>query len=258
MINPAELEVGRRALVVLLHGFMGGRIQFVPMASMLSRKHDVLNYGYPSRADTIEGHAQSLLEAVDSRIQQDKATGHTPTGTRPVHFVTHSFGGVVLHRAFADGLADIIDLSTRQLPSRCVMLAPPLRGASLARSFRKEQLFGPEFVRQRVHAVAQTIMGPACGAQLMSREPKMFQQTIGSIPRAVQVLVIAGNTGRINPLIGEESDGIVGVSETMLNRPHFRKTCRLTHNVLLFSGRVWKCVDAFLDGEQVGELYPKS
>lgn len=250
----------QRALVVLLHGFLGGRIQFQPMASMLSSKHDVLNYGYRSRADTIEGHSQTLLDTMEVRMQSIKQKSPS---IKHVHFVTHSFGGVVLHRAFKDGLADIIGINNEHptTATRCVMIAPPVGGASLARAFHKDKdnnFLRPEFIKNGLHLVAQRILGEQCGAQLMCHETEWFKQSIGTIPRQVDCLVIVGTTGRINPFINEVSDGIVGVSETVLDRPHFRKNVRLTHNFLLYSKDVWQGVTSFLDGKPVGEWHPSS
>lgn len=252
-----------RALVVLIHGFLGGRIQFVPMASMLSSKYDLLNYGYRSRADTLEGHAETLLCTMEARMQAMSLSsnlGNSKTlisenDMRQVHFITHSFGGVVLHRAFKDGLADILKINQRETESRCVMLAPPLRGARFARAFQKDRIAGPNFFKTGLNSLAETIMGKECGAQLMWNESKWFKESLGTIPNLVKVLVISGDAGRLNPLIDENSDGVVSTSETMLNRPHFRKTVRMTHNLMLYSGDVRNSIYRFLDGEDVGELH---
>lgn len=248
-MSGTSLKATNRALVVLVHGFLGGRVQFLPMASMLSKSYDVLNFGYPSRKDTLLGHANALCDAVAQRVEHDKREGLKDQRSG-LHFVTHSFGGVVLHRAFAAGLKDILPADT---PTRCVLMAPPLRGARLARAFRKDQMVGPELFRSMIHSAAERIMGPGCGAELMTNESEWFEAQLGVVPNDVEILVIAGVYGKINPLIDGESDGIVAVDETMMNRRHIRFHIGLTHNMLLLSREVINCIMTFLDGHSVGE-----
>lgn len=239
-----------QSLVVLIHGFLGGRIQLVPVASMLRKKHDVLNYGYRSREDKLSGHANVLCETVTKRLELEKHEGisHRRAG---VHFVTHSFGGVVLHRAFANGLGSILPSEVR---TRCVLMAPPLRGVAFARAFRKDRLGGPTMMRNAVHAAAAGVLGAHSGAELMMNESKWYDAQLGTIPENVDVLVVAGTYGRINPLIDDESDGVVAVRETIMNRRHYRMEVPLTHNLLLYNGEVMRSVSSFLDGQNVGDL----
>lgn len=248
-----------RALVVLAHGFLGGRIQLVPMASVLSRKYDVLNYSYPSRGDTLRGHANALYDTIAERMRIEGEEGiangsvRAGSGQRPaVHFVTHSFGGAVLHRAFADGLASL--LPDTGATTRCVMLAPPLRGAAFARAFQHDAIAGPDMVKGVVHAVVSRVLGQYSGAELLGKNRQWFENELGMIPEEVAVLVVAGASGRINPLIGGVSDGIVALKETVMRRRHYRVHVRLTHNLMLYSREIRHCVDSFLDCRPVGEL----
>lgn len=247
-----------RALVVLAHGFLGGRIQFIPLASSLSQKYCVLNYGYQSRQDTLSGHARLLQDTVAERLSMEtKAQG----GVRPtVHFVTHSFGGVIVHRALSDGLykhlrenGSSADAGA-QGPTRCVMIGPPLRGATLARAFRKEHLVGPDFIRRALYAAATSVLGAQSGAELLLRGPEWFDDAVGIIPKHVGVLVVAGDWGRINPLIDDASDGVVAINETVMNRPHYRIHVQLTHNIMLYNREVRDCIEMFLGGQNVGEF----
>lgn len=228
-------------LVVLAHGFLGARVQLLPVAASLSQRYDVLNFAYRSRQDTLAGHARSLVDGVGSRLARKK---------QRVHFVTHSFGGLVAHRAFSEGLAELLDLGK----TRCVMIGPPFRGAAFARAFRRENIGGPEVLRGVVHAAARSIMGDFCGMELMMRDEEWFKENLGQIPDEVRVLVVAGAYGRINPLIGGLSDGVVGVEETRLDREHFRMEVACTHNLLLYSPKVWRSISEFLEGRDVGEL----
>lgn len=247
-----------RALVVLVHGFLGTRIQLIPMASMLARKYDVLNFGYRSRQDTVRGHAQLLHDTVAERLDSETRLrgGVQPT----VHFVSHSFGGVVVHRALSEGLCKNIRKDGKavdvggQGATRCVMIAPPLRGAAFARAFQRDRLRGPNFLKGALHATAASILGPNSGAELMHRDTGWFSEALGVVPEHIGVLVVAGAWGRPNPLIDDVSDGIVAVRETVMNRRHFRVHVKLTHNFLLYSKEVRECVGTFLEGRNVGEL----
>lgn len=232
-----------RELVVLAHGFLGGRVQLLPIAASLARQYDVLNFGYRSRADTLNGHSRTLVDTLKSRLGRKKQT---------VHFVTHSFGGVVLHNAFRKGLVDVLGDEARK--TRCVMIGPPLRGASFARAFQVDNLVGPEMVKNALHVTARTVLGEHSGGQLMMKDPGWFERTLGTIPEEVAVLVIAGSRGKLNPLISGESDGVVAVEETMLNRRHFRLKVGMSHNLLLYTPEVITSISEFLDGNEVGEL----
>lgn len=235
-----------KELVVLAHGFLGGRVQLLPIAASLAQQFDVLNFGYRSREDTLNGHSLSLVDTVKSRLGRKKQT---------VHFVTHSFGGVVLHNAFRKGLLDVLGDDARK--TRCVMIGPPLHGASFARAFQTKNLMGPDMVRNAVHMTARTVLGEHSGGQLMMKEPDWFKKTLGTIPEEVKVLVICGSRGNLNPLIGGESDGVVGVEETILNRKHFRLKVAMSHNLLLYTPEVLNSITTFLEGNEVGEVFDR-
>lgn len=229
--------------MVLAHGFLGGRVQFLPLAARLAyEEYDVLNFGYRSRSDTLRNHSQSLIDTVRSRLTRKN---------QRVHFVTHSFGGVVLHNAFAKGLGQVVGRG-----SRCVLIAPPLRGAAFARAFQRESLWGPQVVREMLHRMAKGILGGHSGLELMMGDELWFEKELGEIPNDVEVMVVVGEWGRWNPLIEEVSDGVVGVGETLMRRRHCRLKVGATHNVLLYSPLVHESVVRFLKGDDVGEIVP--
>lgn len=233
-----------RALVVLVHGLFGSRVQLLPIALSLSKKYDILNFGYKSRADNLKGHCQSLVDVVETRLMRE---------TQRVHFVSHSYGGLIVHRAFSEGLRDILGENLGH--GRCVLIGPPLRGASFARSFQKQNIRGIETVRSVIHGTARAVLGDHSGAELLMKDERWFKRQIGQIPQEIEVLVIAGSCGRMNPLIDGDSDGVVGVSESLLHRKHYRMELNLTHNLLLFSPTVLRSISQFLNGEHVGSLH---
>ncbi|KAI0567343.1 Alpha/beta hydrolase [Gracilaria domingensis] len=232
-----------RELVVLVHGLFGHRFQLLPIAVSLSRRFDVLNFGYRSRADTLHGHSQSLVDVVETRLKKEP---------QPVHFVSHSFGGLLVHRAFSQRLRDL--LGDHMQHSRCVLVSPPLRGAAFARAFQRENIRGPEAMKDVIHGTAKVILGENCGAELLMHDEHWFAKQLGEIPPEVEVLVVAGHRGRLNPLIDEDSDGVVGLRESLLRRSHYRMEVELNHKLILYSPTVITSISDFLAGKQVGSL----
>lgn len=238
--NPAP----SRGLVVLLHGFLGSRVQLLPLAATISRNnYSVLNYSYRSRSFCLNSHSLSLVDTLHSRLERTPET--------PVHFVTHSFGGVVLHRAFSDGLKDVVGND-----SRVVMIAPPVRGAKFARAFRQDEgWWGKGYMAWGMEQAARGVLGGESGKELMEGDAEWFRKNIGHIPHEVDVLVIVGEGETWwNPLIGGKSDGVVGVDETVLRRKHWRLGVRARHNMLLYKREVESAVLGFIGGNEVGEL----
>lgn len=232
-----------KGLVVLVHGLFGHRYQLLPIAFSLANRYDVLNFGYKSRADTLHGHCQSLLDVVETRLNKER---------QHVHFVSHSFGGLLVHRAFSEGLEHVLGDEFRR--SRCVLIGPPLRGAAFARAFQRQNIPGPEVVKNLVHGTARTILGDNSGNELLMNDEQWYAKQLGVIPPEVDVLVVAGCRGRMNPLINEDSDGVVGVNESMMSRPHYRMEVNLTHKLMVYSPTVISSVSDFLEGKQVGSL----
>lgn len=238
--NPAATS---RSCVFLVHGFLGGRIQLLPIAASLAREYDILNFSYRSRTQTLRVHSESLIDAVSARLKK---------GNQTIHFVTHSFGGVVLHHAFANGLQEVIEDNLSE--TRCVLLAPPLRGAALARTFQRKNIKGPDLFKSAVYTTAKTILGDQAGRELMCNDETWYDKQVGVIPEKVKLLVIAGTLGSLNPLIDGESDGVVAVRETIPNRLFYQKRISLSHNLLVTSPTVISLIYEFLDGNEIGEL----
>lgn len=94
----------------------------------------VVNFGYPSRSETIESLTDSLRKAVRECCEGTDGT---------LHFVTHSMGGVLVRSYLAD----------REEPfeGRVVMLSPPNQGSEIVDAYADSpllrSLLGPAGVR---------------------------------------------------------------------------------------------------------------
>jgi hypothetical protein len=209
----------RGELVVLVHGLGRTRHSLARLARHLEREgFATARFGYPSTRRSIDDHAEALRSWLD-RLE----------GVERVSFVTHSLGGIVVRAALerppAPGAPAV---------GRVVMLAPPSRGSSLAHALERWRPI-------------RWILGPSGGelgdgAGLTVAEP----------PPSVAVAVVAGARGRDggwNPLVPGDDDGIVGVDETRLERPHEHLVVRGMHTWLMNRPAVREAVLRFLRRE---------
>lgn len=203
--------------VVLLHGLGRGAWSMRPLAGRLAQAgFRVHNLGYPRRADSIETVTAVLQPLFNGCCTQD---------ARRVHFVTHSFGGLVL-RSF---------LSGHPPPNlgRAVMLAPPNRGSQIVDRFGGWRLF-------------RSLMGPLT--------PRLGTGP-GDLPALLpapecEFGVIAGSRW-INPLgplcLPSPHDGTVSVSQTRLAGMRDHLVVARNHTFMMDSPQVAQQVIHFLN-----------
>ena len=205
----------RGELVVLLHGLgRTYRSMALPARRLRAAGFRTLNVGYPSRRRSIAELAAHVSARLDRELTSDESC---------VHFLTHSLGGIVLRKMFAEARLPF-------RPGRVVMLGPPNQGSAVAERLGDLRIF-------------RALLGPA--GQELRAGPDCVPRQIG--PATFSLGVIAGTRAStpLSRLIDGPDDGIVGVHETKLegavafvtvHRGHtFLMRCReVTRQVIYF------------------------
>lgn len=168
-------------LVVLLHGLWRGWRAMQPLARALEREgFSTLNIPYPS----------SRLP-VARLVAQVRAEVEKVARDQPVHFITHSLGGILVRSL----LAEQVPWTT----GRIVMLAPPNGGSEIV-DWSKS------------HPLLHQVLGPAGRALGSDGVPR----ELPALPSGVEAAVIMGNRCSIpvfKKLLGAENDGIVSATK---------------------------------------------
>jgi hypothetical protein len=185
--------------VVLLHALGRGRLSLISAERHLRRAgFDPLPISYPSTQRPIA----DLAELVAARLPADPG--------RPLHFLTHSMGGIVLRHL----------VRTCRPPglARVVMLGPPNRGSQLASRLRRSWVF-------------RLATGPA--GQQIGAEPDSVPNQLG--PVDFELGIIAGTTA-LDPfglLISGANDGKVSLDETRVDGAADWLVVRRAHALLI-------------------------
>ncbi|MBK1878867.1 hypothetical protein JIN87_18435 [Pelagicoccus mobilis] len=186
-----------------------------PMQRFLeSSGFDVLNLSYPSTRYSIEDLASRLAK----RICEESAKGG------PLHFVTHSMGGIVL-RQLRRSNADF-------RIGRCVMLSPPNKGSQVVDCLGRWKLF-------------RWVNGPA-GQQLVTG-PSGLPERLGAVDYECGVLTGTRSVNWILSLmLPGPNDGKVAVSHAGVEGMASFKTVRATHPFIMRNREAMANTLAFL------------
>ncbi|MDN3506405.1 MAG: hypothetical protein P0S96_04170 [Simkaniaceae bacterium] len=187
------------------------------MASAFDKEgYETVRWGYPSKQKYIH-------ELADDLVQDLKKTAKERPG-EPIHFVTHSLGGIIVRAAHNHP-----ECPEEAKTGRAVLLVPPNQGSSFGRFLGKIKPM-------------RKFLGDRAGQQLLNCQNFDF---IGEFPKEKEVLVISGTYGW-NPIPRERNDGKVGVKESCLNTPHKHMTHRSGHSWIMYSDTVINCSKLFI------------
>jgi pimeloyl-ACP methyl ester carboxylesterase len=204
--------------VVLLHGLGSNRATMAYIDHALKQAgYDTLRLSYPSRKHILRELADGL--APDINVFAETISG-------PLHFVTHSLGGLVV-RSF-------LERHSPKRMGRVVMLGPPNGGSELA-----------DLVTQL--GLDQVLLGKV-GGDLATRCPS---DAICGNPLAYELGIIAGNRS-IDPIfpkliIKGPNDGKVSVASTKLAGMTDHLVLPVSHTLMIVSPMVARQVVNFLD-----------
>ena len=194
--------------VVCLHGFFRSYKCLIPMSNVLrSEGFDIYLWDYQSRKKTIEQHADDLI-VILNKIAEEKPG-------KPIHFVTHSLGGVIARVAVSHP-----NCPKEAKIGKAVLLAPPNQGSCFARRFQKVK-------------PVRWVFGKRAGTQLLDYSSEEMLD-IGKFPDTMDVVVIAGAQGN-SVLWKEPNDGKLSVKETHLDTPHTHLTRPMSHRWIMTS-----------------------
>lgn len=211
--DPEQPSAGS---VVLLHGWARSPSAMRMFESGLAeRGYAVCNVGYPSIDLPMEEIVVHVADAIES-CETDPA--------RPLHFVTHSMGGIVL-RALLDGERRPANLG------RVVMLAPPNRGTPVVDSLREAGILG--------------VAGPS--AARLGTDAESLPRSLPPVDFELGVLI--GNESW-NPvgswIIPGEDDGMVAVDHARVEGMKDFRVVAASHTGILYSEAVLEEAAHFL------------
>ena len=205
--------------VVLLHGLGRSKLAMLPLAFRLAAAgYTPINVGYFGPA----GLARSI-ERVSGELEERLE----PHAGRPVHFVTHSMGGIVARGYLAGAGA--------ALPAgRLVQLVPPNQGAWLADTVRRAPLLGKVPALRDLGVEEDGLRAPV---------PPLQSWEVG---------VIAGRS--FGPWHGEHrNDGVVRIAETYLPEARDWILVDHFHTVVMAARDTWEHVLSFLRTGRFGD-----
>lgn len=171
--------------VVLLHGLWRSRHAMEPLARRLeSEGFCTLNIPYASSRQPLDRITREIRDQVREFA-----------GEEPVHFVTHSLGGIIARILIAE--------SPPWKQGRLVMMAPPNGGSEIIDWISRKPLL-------------RALIGPAGRSLSTDGIPSQLP----ALPQGLEAIAIMGNRATIpffTKLLGAENDGIVSAERGRLD-----------------------------------------
>jgi len=204
LLTAAALTVASQAkaeCVVLLHGLARSDTSLALMEAVLTAKgYHVVNQDYPS---TDEGIQELVRETLPRALAQ--------CDEKPVHFVTHSMGAILVRAYFGNTAPDWL--------GHVVMLAPPNQGSELVDVVGELALYKWQ-------------NGPA-GTQL-GTDPDSVPNRLGPVKYSVGVIAGTVPLGALGAVVFEgPNDGKVTVESTKLDGMADHLTLPVSHTFLM-------------------------
>ncbi len=206
----------KKPIVFCIHGFYRTKLNMYFIAKSLKKDNEVYNWRYKSRDKYINEHAQDLVN------QLIEIAKNNPN--KPINFVTHSMGGLVLRCALNHKACPI-----EAKIGKAVLIAAPNKGSVMAQKLQKSRL-------------VRYLFKDKAGSELMKK--KDFDD-LGVFPASMEILQIVGTFG-LNPWLHEKNDGKIAVSETKLNSPYKQINVKASHSWICYSPKVIRYVKEFI------------
>lgn len=223
MVARTGLSKKTMSTVVLIHGLGRTQRSLKPLAGFLQQSgFNVVLHDYPSRSKNIDILVEQLHQTV---IQLDV------TESEPLHFVTHSLGGILL-RAYLSRHPEL-----QPKVGHIVMLAPPNQGSEVIDFWRAEPIR---------HSIFKLFMGDVALS---------LHTGADSLPNTLPLLdgyrvgIINGTHSAdpwFNRLFKSEHDGKVTVKSSLLHANHASQTHAATHTFMMNQAGVRQAILKFL------------
>lgn len=200
-------------LIILVHGLWMSGFELGVLKHRLEADSQfrAVAFSYPSVTGSMSDHVKSLVEF--ARTQK----------TDELHFVGHSFGGLVVLKA--------LQLTDDLPPGRAVLMGTPVQGSRAAQGVARLLPFG------------KAILGATANAEILACTAREWsgRRDVG---------VIAGSMGmglgRLFAELNTDHDGTVLVEETQLPGAKDHVVLSTSHTGMLFSAEVAEQAGHFL------------
>ncbi len=205
-----------KEFVVFIHGFADRPYTMWKIEKQLQKEgYSVLNFDYSSTKWTMDTIVVRLHDEIVDKCKN----------AEKIHFVTHSYGGLIIRAYLSQYLAEIY--------GRLVMIAPLNQGSIIVEQFEDVPVF-------------KKIYGPVLEKLGKDPDDYFMKYPIPEIPFGI----IAGglnNKYGFNPLIPGDDDGTLAVEETKLQGCQDFILKPGLHSTLLWQNEVIKQIILFLE-----------